>query len=114
MTLNEYQDKAITTDLHGGKMASLADFGFIEKAFGLAGEAGEVAEKLKKIYRDKDGALSDEDRQEILKELGDVLWYVSALARYLDCPLEEVAASNLDKVLSRKQRGMSRGSGDNR
>ncbi|MDB5165973.1 MAG: hypothetical protein JWM37_45 [Candidatus Saccharibacteria bacterium] len=114
MTFNDYQDKAITTDTYGGKMTALSDFGFIEKSFGLVGEAGEVAEKLKKIFRDKAGELSPEDRAEILKELGDVLWYVSALARYLDCPLEDVAAHNLEKVLSRQQRGQTGGSGDNR
>lgn len=114
MTFDEYQKQAITTDLFNGKMSSVLDPGFLEKAFGLVGEAGEAAEKLKKIIRDKNGVLSAEDKKEIIKEFGDVLWYISALSHYLDVPLSEVAAGNLEKVLSRKQRGQTKGSGDNR
>lgn len=114
MTFNEYQQQAITTDTYGGSMTSITDPGFLEKAFGLVGEAGEVAEKLKKIIRDKDGELTKEDRQEIIKEFGDVLWYVSALSHYLEVPLEDVAKGNLEKVLSRKSRGKTHGNGDNR
>lgn len=114
MTFNEYQDKAITTDTFGGKMESAIDLGFLEKAFGLTGEAGEVAEKLKRIYREKNGQINEEDRKEIIKEFGDVLWYISALARYLEVPLEEVASINLEKVLSRQKRNLTLGTGDNR
>ena len=113
MTFDEYQQQAITTDTFDG-MKGIAHPSFLEKAFGLVGEAGEVAEKLKKILRDKNGKLSNEDKQEIVKEFGDVLWYVSALANYLDVSLETVAAKNLEKVLSRKSRGQTHGSGDNR
>lgn len=90
------------------------DATLIAQVFGLVGESGEVAEKFKKIIRDKKGQISDEDRAEILKELGDILWYVNAVAHLLDSNLEEVATSNLEKVLSRKQRGVQAGSGDNR
>lgn len=114
MTFDEYQDIAITTDTFGGKMNAPTDLGFLEKAFGLSGEAGEVAEKLKRIYREKNGQINDEDKAEIIKEFGDVLWYISALARYLDVPLSQVADRNLEKVLSRKQRGQTHGEGDNR
>src|SRR5579883_1147898 len=114
MTFDEYQQQAITTDTFDGRMDTLFDAAFLEKAFGLVGEAGEAAEKLKRIFREKDGRLNDEDKAEIIKEFGDVLWYISALSHYLQVPLNEVASKNLDKVLSRKQRGVTHGQGDNR
>lgn len=114
MTFNEYQKKAITTDVWAGKSDGLTDPRFLDKAFGLVGESGEFAEKLKKIYRDKDGKLSAEDKQEMIKELGDVLWYLSAVLYYLDTPFDDLAAANLEKVLSRKTRGALHGDGDNR
>lgn len=73
-----------------------------------------MAEKFKKLIRNKAGKLSEEDTQEILKELGDILWYINSVATLLGSDLEAVAQQNLDKVLSRKSRGLSRGSGDNR
>ncbi len=88
--------------------------GLIEKLLGLTGEAGEVADKFKKIYRDKNGKLSEEDREEITKELGDVLWYVATIARYLDVPFSEVAEKNVEKAESRRKRGKIHGAGDNR
>ena len=114
MTFDEYQKIAITTDMFVGKMNSVTDPAFLEKAFGLSGEAGEVSEKLKKIIRDKNGVLNEDDRAEIIKEFGDVLWYISALSHYLGVSLDKVAAQNLEKVLSRKARGKTTGSGDNR
>lgn len=114
MTFDEYQKQAITTDTYSGTMTAISDPGFLEKAFGLVGEAGEVAEKLKKIIRDKDGVLTDDDKREIIKEFGDVLWYISALSHYLGVSFESVAQGNLEKVLSRKARGKTHGSGDNR
>ena len=81
---------------------------------GLVGESAEVAEKVKKIIRDKNGELSDETKAELVKELGDILWYVNAVAVMLGSDLSKVADSNLQKVLSRKERGMIHGSGDNR
>ena len=86
----------------------------LEKVFGLVGEAGEVADKFKKILRDKGGIATDEEKKELAKELGDVLWYINSVGLYLGVPLEEIAQSNLDKVLSRKERGVIQGSGDNR
>ena len=117
MNFDEYQKLAITTDTGDGIMHGLTHPLFLEKAFGLVGEAGEFAEKLKKLLRDdkaKNLQIDEEARQEMLKELGDVLWYISALAKYLDKPLSELAADNLEKVLSRKTRGITLGSGDNR
>lgn len=80
----------------------------------LSGEAGEVSEKYGKILRDKAGVISKEDKQELLKELGDVLWYICAIADDLGSSLDIVGRMNLDKLLDRQKRGTLRGSGDNR
>ena len=83
-------------------------------ALGLAGEAGEVAEHAKKAIRDDGGKVSDERRVAMTKELGDVLWYVAQLATELQLDLDEIAKQNLEKLLSRQQRGVLSGSGDDR
>lgn len=83
-------------------------------ALGLAGEAGEVAEHAKKTIRDDGGSVSEERREAIAKELGDVLWYVAQIATELDLDLDQIAEGNLEKLLSRKQRGVLSGSGDDR
>jgi NTP pyrophosphatase (non-canonical NTP hydrolase) len=114
MNLQDYSDQAISTDLYVRDGQPIDSHAMLEKVFGLVGEAGEVAEKFKKILRDKDGQASDEDKKEIMKELGDVLWYVNSVGIYLGFTLDDIASTNLDKVLSRKERGLTRGSGDNR
>lgn len=81
---------------------------------GLANEAGEVAGKIKKIFRDKEGKISEADRQAIKSELGDVLWYLAQVCTELDLALDEVAESNLAKLLSRLERGQIGGEGDER
>jgi NTP pyrophosphatase (non-canonical NTP hydrolase) len=81
---------------------------------GLCGEAGEVAEHAKKAIRDDGGAISSERRGAMSAELGDVLWYVSQIATELGLDLDEIAAANLQKLLSRQRRGVLSGSGDNR
>ncbi|HLB20954.1 MAG TPA: nucleoside triphosphate pyrophosphohydrolase family protein [Solirubrobacteraceae bacterium] len=83
-------------------------------ALGLAGEAGEVAEHAKKAIRDDAGEVSPQRREQMAKELGDVLWYVAQLASELELDLDEVAQTNLDKLLSRQRRGVLSGSGDER
>ena len=83
-------------------------------ALGLCGEAGEVAEKVKKTLRDDGGVLSDDRRDALSRELGDVLWYLSQLATEAGLDLEAIAAENLDKLFSRQERGVLRGSGDDR
>ena len=113
MNFDEYQKKAAKYDL-AKATDNLKDIGFIEKALGLVGEAGETADKIKKILRDKDGVVSDEDKELISKELGDTLWYVAAIARYLDIPLSEIASENIDKLESRYQRNKLHGEGDKR
>lgn len=113
MTLDDYQTQAfstLTTDHAYGDISPQ----LMAQLLGLVGESGEVAEKVKKILRDKQGVLSADDTQELLKELGDILWYVNAVSHLLGSSLEEVARMNLDKVLSRKARGVTKGQGDNR
>ena len=81
---------------------------------GLCGEAGEVAEKVKKAIRDDHGTIHPERKEAIKKELGDLLWYIAATCSELDISLEDVATGNLNKLASRAQRGVLKGSGDNR
>lgn len=83
-------------------------------ALGLAGEAGEVANKVKKIDRDDDEQVTEEAVAAILEEVGDVLWYASQLAEELGTDFSLVAEGNLDKLLDRKERGVIGGSGDKR
>ena len=83
-------------------------------ALGLAGETGEVVEHAKKAIRDDAGAITEERRQAMAKELGDVLWYVAQLATELDLDLDDIAQANLDKLRSRQERGVLTGSGDDR
>lgn len=113
MKLDEYQDTIKKFDL-GQQTSELNDPAFMEKILGLSGETGEFCDKVKKILRDKGGQYDDADRTEMLKELGDVLWYVASVARYLDEPLSQVAAHNVEKLESRLERGKITGSGDNR
>ena len=109
MNLNEYQQQSRIT----AKYPS-AGKNFIYPTLGLVGEAGEVAEKIKKVLRDDGGEVNKEKREEIAKELGDVLWYLAQVATELDLPLDEIAQKNLIKLRSRMERGVLGGSGDNR
>ena len=108
MNFNEYQEKALSTAIYGEENA------FIYPALGLCGEAGEVAEKVKKVIRDDGGKLTNEKSLEIAKELGDVLWYVAALAHDLTLDMGFIAEQNIAKLESRKKRDIIHGDGDNR
>lgn len=81
---------------------------------GLVNEAGEVAGKIKKVFRDKDGEISDETREALKAELGDVLWYLAQVATELDLTLDEIAEHNIAKLYDRLDRGTIQGDGDNR
>jgi NTP pyrophosphatase (non-canonical NTP hydrolase) len=83
-------------------------------ALGLVGEAGEVAEHIKRVIRDDAGRVSAPRRAALAKELGDVLWYLAGLASELGLDLDEIADSNLEKLRSRQRRGALTGSGDER
>jgi NTP pyrophosphatase (non-canonical NTP hydrolase) len=81
---------------------------------GLTNEAGEVAGKIKKIFRDKSGIISEADREALKGELGDVLWYLAQVCTELELSLDDVAEHNLVKLFSRLERGKIGGDGDNR
>lgn len=113
MNFDEYQKQALTTAYTDPKYVdSLMDKTIW--AMGVAGEAGEVVEKWKKIVAYKEGKVSEEDRQELGKELGDVVWYVAVMAHSLGLSFDEIMANNVEKLKSRKARNVIKGAGDNR
>jgi NTP pyrophosphatase (non-canonical NTP hydrolase) len=111
MELSAYQQAAHATSLEtsfgDGDMSRL-----IYPSLKLAGEAGEFAEKVGKIIRDRAGLVGAEERAMLSDELGDVLWYVAEVATVLDISLDDVGMRNLDKLRSRSERGVIQGSGD--
>ena len=109
MDFNDYQTKS-------RKTAGYPAIGHavIYPTLGLVNEAGEVAGKIKKVFRDKDGNISEETREALKAELGDVLWYLAQTCTELELSLEEVASANLTKLLDRQARGKIQGDGDNR
>lgn len=113
LTFQQYQEQSFTTALypeHGtGSWGALA-----YAALGLNGEAGEVAEKIKKIFRDHGGEVTPEKRTELEKEIGDVMWYLAATCTELKIDLGGIAQQNLEKLFSRRERGKLQGDGDNR
>jgi NTP pyrophosphatase (non-canonical NTP hydrolase) len=109
LKLTDYQERSRVTAVYPDAGANL-----LYPTLGLCGEAGEVAEKVKKMVRDDGGVLSAQRRDALAGELGDVLWYVAQLATEAGLDLDAIAASNLDKLLSRRERGVVGGSGDER
>ena len=110
LTFNDYQVKALVT-------AISVDDEFrdlVHWILGVSGEAGELSEKFKKIIRDKAGLVSEEDKIEMIKEMGDVLWYLAVLAKQLGVDFETVANENVKKLQNRHSRNLIKGSGDNR
>jgi len=106
--LDNYQKLATKTAIYGeGNKINYP-------ILGLLGEAGEIANKYKKVLRDDAGLLTEEKREALLDELGDVLWYCAALANDLDATLAHVATRNIEKLRARAERGTIQGSGDNR
>lgn len=114
MNMNEYQDRVNDTAIY--REGNNPYFNYVYPVLGLTGEAGEVAEKYKKCIRDGVTSLFDarDKSEEIAKELGDVLWYVAAIAGDMGYTLEEIATMNIDKLQDRAKRGVLKGSGDNR
>lgn len=108
MEFDDYQAAAKTTALYGEA------YRMTYPALGLASEAGEVAGKVKKVLRDRGGALDDDQIAAIGDELGDVLWYVAVLAADLGLSLDAIAEGNVDKLRSRMERGVIGGDGDQR
>ncbi len=131
MTFKEYQDQANATaafpdliirpDTNNSEYENIVasvkeaeSLSFLYPALGLAGESGEALEKIKKILRDDNGVVTDEKREAIKKELGDVIWYWATLCTEFGFDCEEVAQGNLDKLYDRRSRNVIHGSGDNR
>lgn len=109
LSANDYQNAALQTAIYPDRGNN-----YIYPVLGLVGEAGEVAEKVKKLIRDGDGVLTDRDREKIALEVSDTCWYIAVLAHELGFSLEEIMQMNLDKLASRKARNVLSGSGDNR
>jgi NTP pyrophosphatase (non-canonical NTP hydrolase) len=111
MNFDEYQALASRTADFKGKDT---EYALMYLCMGLAGEGGEVIEKIKKIIRNKDGAITPEDKKLLAYELGDVLWYLSQLSNRLDIPFSEVAQTNIDKLSDRAKRDVIKSEGDTR
>tara|TARA_R110001606_G_scaffold259734_1_gene407467 strand:+ start:873 stop:1247 length:375 start_codon:yes stop_codon:yes gene_type:complete len=108
MDFNKYQQTAVETAIYPDTHRILYP------ALGMAGEAGEVANKVKKIIRDGTENLPEDWKDQLASEIGDVLWYCAALSNDIGIPLALIAAQNRDKLLARKQKGTLQGSGDTR
>jgi NTP pyrophosphatase (non-canonical NTP hydrolase) len=110
MNFNDYQKRAITTNL--AKEDQLKEL--LQQVLGLGDEAGEVLAIFKKWIRDNDADISKLDKHNVAKELGDILWYIAVVAHDLEIPMDDIASLNLEKLRSRRERGVLTGSGDNR
>jgi len=108
---DEYQD---ARDYNYPSSSNTHSLSWIYPSMGLAGETGEVLEKLKKVIRDDEGCISEEKRKQVEKELGDVLWYLASLATELGLALETIASTNLKKLAKRQEEAKISGSGDER
>ncbi len=109
MNFDEYQKRAKKTAIYPNIGNNI-----VYPTIGLAGEAGEIANKVKKIIRDDSTKLTLTSKKELSKELGDVLWYVASMSWELGISLEKIAQENIEKITSRKKRNTVKGSGDNR
>lgn len=108
MTFNEYQQQALKTAIYP------QNYKIVYPSIGLSGETGEVSEKIKKVLRDNNGNFSKDKCQEIAKELGDCLWYISAMANDIGYTLDEIAEMNINKIVIRQQNNQIHGNGDDR
>lgn len=109
MDISEYQLRSRATAVYPGAGENL-----LYPTLGLCGEAGEVAEKIKKMIRDDAGVLTEERRAALSQELGDVLWYLAQIATEADLELDAIAEANIEKLSSRQRRNVLQGSGDDR
>jgi len=116
MNINEYQEKAREVAIYPnvGGVAQGDPSPLYYLGLGLAGESGEIAEKLKKLFRDSNGEITEEFVATLKGELGDILWYVSNMCSELNMDFEDVFQGNIDKLFSRRDRGKLHGSGDDR
>jgi NTP pyrophosphatase (non-canonical NTP hydrolase) len=111
MDFAEYERLAARTAAYSGKQK---EFILAYLALGVAGEAGEVAEKMKKIIRNDEGTISDEKREALKHEIGDVLWYLAMLSKEVGFSFNDAAEANIKKLADRAERGVIKSSGDTR
>lgn len=109
MNFSDYQTKSRKTAKY-----PVIGHPVIYPTLGLVNEAGEVAGKIKKVFRDKDGQINEETREALKAELGDVLWYLAQVATELELSLDDIAEANIAKLMDRLERGEIKGEGDNR
>jgi NTP pyrophosphatase (non-canonical NTP hydrolase) len=110
MTFDEYQKKALTTALkHEPPLMEKTIW-----VMGIAGEAGELTDKWKKLVAYNDGKITDKDLEELSKEIGDILWYMALFADRLGLSFGDIASQNLKKLADRQKRDVIKGKGDNR
>ncbi len=109
MEFNDYQYEASKTAVYPDIGSNIS-----YPVLGLAGEAGEICNKVKKIFRDAGGIITNEKREDLSTEVGDVLWYVAALCQELNIEMDDVAQYNLKKLNKRKEKGTLKGEGDDR
>lgn len=109
MYFDDYQDRAMVTRIQPTSIDPLAMW-----ALGLSGEVGEFVEKVKKIFRDKGGLISDPDKEALAQELGDVLWYIAVLCDELGYNFSYIAEQNIYKLQKRHEENTIQGQGDNR
>jgi NTP pyrophosphatase (non-canonical NTP hydrolase) len=109
MDFTEYQHKSRKTAAYPA-----IGHAVIYPTLGLVNEAGEVAGKIKKVFRDKNGEIGPEAREALKAELGDVLWYIAQVCTELELNLDDVAEANIAKLYDRLERGKIKGDGDNR
>src|SRR3989344_8390479 len=111
MEFNEYQKRASTTADFSGRPG---EYPLMYSCMGLAGETGELIEKIKKVVRNDNGKIADEKRELIKLEIGDVLWYLSQIARLTGISLQDAAEANVKKLADRRERGVIKSEGDTR
>jgi len=115
MTFDEYQKQAMKTDTFKKPELDLMSDGFVNKVLGIVGETGEFADKIKKMRRNNGhGKLSPSEIELLEIELGDILWYLATVAKYLNLSFDDVAKKNIEKLSGRAERGTIKGFGDTR
>lgn len=113
MKFDDYQDLTATTAVYP-EVGTGSIIAVNYAGLGASNEAGEIAGKIKKAWRDDNSTITEKKKTELLGEIGDVLWYLSQLATELGYSLGDIASMNIHKLLDRKERGVISGSGDNR
>lgn len=110
---NDYQKECAKTDV-GTAAQDILSPGWLYYVLGIAGETGELMEKIKKLFRDKKGEIDAEFKEAVIKEMGDVMWYMARLCSWFDIDFRTVALTNVEKLQRRKSEGTIHGDGDDR